>query len=263
MRKSRIGVFCVLIALSILSGCASNPPKGDPLERTNRWVYTFNDRLDRWVLAPVSETYVKVTPKAVRTGVGNFFSNLGYFNVILNDDLQGKWSQGWSDAGRMLTNSTIGVLGIFDVATGWGMPAHKNDFGLTLAHWGAGPGPYLVLPVFGPSSTRDAPGIAVAWVTNPVFWLDPPWEVTAGLTAVNVVDTRARMDADIQLRTKAALDPYVFTRDAYLQYRHGRVHGTAGEAPVDQSLYDEEPGATSEPTTQPTSQPASATSPAS
>lgn len=252
MNRYRCWIIGLALAVSFLSGCASGPGHQDPLERSNRWVYGFNGHLDRWVLGPVSDFYVKVTPRPVRTGVGNFFGNLGYFNVILNDDLQSKWHQGWQDAGRMLTNSTVGVLGIFDVATGWGMPAHRNDFGLTLAQWGAGQGAYLVLPLLGPSSVRDAPGIGVAWVTSPVYWINPPWKVTLGLTTVNIVDSRARADADIRLRTRAALDPYVFTRDAYTQYRSGRVHEKAGQAPVDQSLYEED----KTPSTQPTSRPA-------
>ena len=251
MNRRRIGLIGAALAISVLSGCASNPSPGDPLERTNRWVYNFNEGLDRVALAPAAKGYVKVLPRPVRTGIRNVFSNLGYGNVIVNDFLQTKWDLGWNAAGRMLTNSTLGVLGIFDVATNWGMPLHRNDFGLTLAQWGAGQGSYLVLPVLGPSSARDVPGVGVAYVTNVIFWINPPWEVTVSLAAVNIVDLRARADADIQLRTKAALDPYIFTRDAYRQYRSGRVHQQAGQAPVDQSLYDEDTGSTSQPTTRP------------
>lgn len=257
MNRRQIGLIGAALAISVLGGCASNPSPGDPLERTNRWVYSFNDGLDRVALEPASKCYVKVLPRPVRTGVGNVFSNLGTGNVFVNDFLQTKWHPGWNAVGRMATNSTVGVLGIFDVATNWGMPAHKNDFGLTLAQWGAGQGSYLVLPVLGPSSARDVPGVGVAYVTNPLFWIDPPWEVTVSLAAVNIVDLRARADADIQLRTKAALDPYIFTRDAYRQYRSGRVNQQDGQAPVDQSLYDEQPGPTSRPATEPTSLPAS------
>ena len=251
MNRRQIGLIGAALAISVLSGCASNPNPGDPLEKTNRWVYNFNEGLDRVALEPASKGYVKVLPRPVRTGVGNVFSNLGYGNVIVNDFLQTKWDLGWNAAGRMLTNSTVGVLGIFDVATNWGMPLHRNDFGLTLAQWGAGQGSYLVLPVLGPSSARDVPGVGVAYVTNVIFWINPPWEVAVSLAAVNIVDHRARADADIRLRTKAALDPYIFTRDAYRQYRSGRVNQQDGKAPVDQSLYDEDAGPASQPATRP------------
>ena len=111
--------------------------------------------------------YVKVIPKPIRSGIGNGFDNLIYFNVVFNDFLQAKWGQGLGDFGRMAANSTIGIGGIFDVATRWGLPSHDNDFGITLGKWGLGPGPYLVLPLLGPSSLRDAPGLAMEYAGHP------------------------------------------------------------------------------------------------
>ena len=149
----------LLAALAGLTGCASTGSKVDPWEKSNRFFYQANDSLDRYALKPLADGYVKVVPQPVRNGIGNGFANLEYGNVILNDFLQARWNQGWSDSGRMLVNSTVGIAGFFDVATPLGLPSHDNDFGITLGKWGAKPGPYLVLPLFGPSSVRDAPGI--------------------------------------------------------------------------------------------------------
>lgn len=248
-------VVCTVMLLGLLGGCAS-PGNPDPLQTTNRWMYDFNTGLDRVVLKPASDCYVKVVPRPVRTGVGNFMGNLLYFNVILNDFLQGSWKQGWSDTGRMASNSTVGVLGIFDVATDWGMPAHQNDFGLTLGQWGAGSGAYLVLPLLGPSSGRDVTAVPVAIVTNPLFWLDWPWEISAGQFALDTVDRRSRAETWIRFRDETALDPYVFTRDAYLQYRRARIAGQTGQPTTQPGLYDEPAEAATAPATQPATRPA-------
>ena len=235
----RIGFLCTACALVLLSGCASG--RGiDPFEKTNRFFYNFDDGLDRVVLAPMSDLYTKVVPKPIRTGLGNGFDNLTYGNVILNDFLQAKWHQGLSDTGRMAVNSTIGVAGIFDVATKWGMPAHENDVGITLGKWGVKPGPYLVLPLLGPASLRDTPGILVASATNPVTWLSPPLGVTISLGVTQALDRRSRVGSAIRFRDVVAIDPYVFVRNGYLQYRENLVN--EGKKPPDQkSIYDEEP----------------------
>ena len=240
-------VLCANLALIMLSGCAGGRGNIDPWEKTNRFFYNFDDGLDRTLLKPASDFYVKVVPEPVRTGLGNGFSNLGYANVILNDLLQAKWKQGLGDAGRMAVNSTIGVAGFFDVASKWGLPSHQNDFGITLGKWGAGPGPYLVLPLVGPSTVRDAPGFLVEAVTNPVTWVNPPLYVTAPLGIVDAVNARYSAETALRFRNAAAIDPYVFTRNAYLAYRDNLIH--EGKKAVDQSLYEEEP-----PIRQPTSQ---------
>jgi phospholipid-binding lipoprotein MlaA len=226
-------------ALIMLSGCAGASGNIDPWEKTNRAFYNFDDGLDRVLLKPVSAFYVKVVPEPIRTGLGNGFNNLGYGNVILNDLLQATWPQGLGDIGRMAVNSTIGIAGIFDVASRWGLPSHENDFGITLGKWGAKPGPYLVLPLLGPTTVRDAPGILVANLTNPVTWVNPPLYVTAPLGTVQAMDTRSRFESALRFRNAAAIDPYIFTRNAYLQYRDNLIH--EGKKPVDQSLYEEEP----------------------
>lgn len=243
--------FCAFCAIAFLGGCASGP---DPYQKSNRAIYKFNEGLDKVLLRPASECYTKVVPHTIQSGIGNGFRNLGYLNVILNDFLQAKWGQGWSDAGRMATNSTVGLLGVIDVATNWGMPAHENDFGVTLGKWGVGSGPYLVLPLLGPSSGRDVSNVPVAVVTNPLFWLRPPWEVTVSLAATDVVDRRARAEPAVQLRERAAIDPYVFTRDGYLQHRRARISGETGQPTTEPGFYDEEDDAATQPSTGPSTE---------
>src|SRR5437867_471452 len=148
-----IAVLCACGFLTFLIGCSSTP--GDPLEKFNRAMYGFNEGLDRHAIKPAADAYVKVIPRPVRTGVGNFFSNLAYLNVIVNDLLQAKFRQGLDDSGRVVVNSTVGIAGIFDPATKWGLPVHENSLGTTLGKWGVRPGPYLVIPVLGPSTVRD------------------------------------------------------------------------------------------------------------
>jgi phospholipid-binding lipoprotein MlaA len=226
------------VAVSLCTGCASGPPNADPFEKTNRLIYKFNDVLDRVALKPAADVYEKVIPKPIRTGIGNGFDNLIYFNVVCNDFLQAKWGQGLGDFGRMAANSTIGIGGIFDVASHWGLPAHENDLGITLGRWGAGPGPYLVLPLLGPSTVRDAPGIAMKYAANPTTWLYLPIQISIPLYVVDIVDLRSRFDSVVRFRNAAAIDPYVFTRNAYLQYREAQIH--EGEPATEQSFYDED-----------------------
>ncbi len=156
-------------AVSLCGGCAGNPSNPDPWEKANRFIYNVNDGFDRAALKPAADAYVKVVPQPIRQGIGNGFDNLVYLNVIINDFLQAKWGQGLGDSGRMAANSIVGIGGIFDVATKWGLPAHQNDFGITLGKWGVKPGPYLVLPLFGPSSLRDVSGLLVEYVATPTF----------------------------------------------------------------------------------------------
>jgi phospholipid-binding lipoprotein MlaA len=236
------------VAVSLCCGCASGPRNADPFEKTNRFIYSFNDALDRVALKPAADVYVKVIPKPIRSGIGNGFDNLIYFNVVCNDFLQGKWGQGLGDFGRMAVNSTVGIGGIFDVASHWGLPSHDNDLGVTLGKWGAGPGPYLVLPLLGPSTVRDAPGLAMDYAANPTTWLYLPLQISVPLYVVYLVDLRSRFDSVVRFRNAAAIDPYVFTREAYLQYRDAKIH--EGKRAPEQNFYDEDSDA-APPTTQP------------
>lgn len=253
-----VPLLIVVGALAPLGvGCAANPRNPDPFEPANRVVFAFNDGLDKFIVKPVSDVYVGVVPRPVRKGLGNAFDNLGQPNVALNDFLQGKMDRGLGALGRFAVNSTIGVAGIFDVATGMGLKKHSNDFGVTLGVHNATAGPYLVLPLFGPSTFRDAPAVPVRMLTNPLRYADVPDYVSLPLDVLNVAESRVRVGAAIELRDRAAVDPYIFTREAYLQMRRARIDEARGvpttpAAPPD--FYEDDGGAG--PTTAPATRPA-------
>lgn len=189
----------------------------DPYEGFNRPMHGFNMTIDRWFLKPVANGYKDVTPVFVQTRVTNFFSNLKGINVVLNDFLQGKLNQGASDVGRFTTNSTLGLLGLFDVASDLGIEAHDEDFGQTLAVWGVGDGGYLVLPVLGPTTFRDGAGSVFDRVANPGSYVP-------GVGIVEGINDRANAQGKLNFIDEAALDPYVFMRESYLQYRTNLVN---------------------------------------
>ncbi|WP_240914322.1 VacJ family lipoprotein [Microbulbifer sp. SH-1] len=195
---------------------AEEPEDRDPWEGFNRAMFRFNDTADRWVLKPAATSYRQITPIFVQTGVSNFFSNLREINNVLNDVLQWKWGQAGNDTGRFLVNSTVGIAGLFDVAQHMGMePSDGEDFGQTLAAWGVSSGPYMVLPVLGPSTVRDFPGEVVEWYTNPLSYVDEN-SVEYTLKAVDAIQTRASL---LQAESLLQGDRYVLLRDAYLQRR--------------------------------------------
>lgn len=216
----------VVTVLLVGAGCASAPGRthtDDPLERVNRGIYKFNDTLDRAALKPVAKGYRKITPRWVRSGIGNFFANLSYPTTIVNQFLQGKAGLGLRDTGRFLLNSTIGVAGLLDVATPLGLPANDEDFGQTLAMWGVGSGPYVTLPFFGPSSLRDAPSRVFDYFLGPLVYIDIPWEAEWGLRGLNIVHDRSELlplDATLQ----SAYDPYGFIREAWVQQREFAIY---------------------------------------
>jgi phospholipid-binding lipoprotein MlaA len=224
------------LVMALLSGCATpprQPVKGDPLEGFNRGVFEFNQDFDRRIMRHVADGYVKVTPQPVRTGISNFFQNLGSINVILNAFLQGKVKQGFEDTFRFAFNTVFGLLGFIDFATDLGYVQHDEDLGQTLAVWGVGQGPYLMLPFLGPYTLRSAPGLPMEVVTNPLFYVDN-LRVTIPLTALYYVDLRASLSGAIQFVNTAALDPYAFTREAYLQHRAYLIHD--GNPPTEDLL---------------------------
>ena len=216
--------FLGCLSIFMLAGCASNPSRDqtyDPIEKVNRGTFWFNEKLDKFLLKPLSQGYVAVVPVRGRVMVSNFFNNALYMDTILNDFLQGKGTQGASDVGRLVINSTLGIGGFFDPATPMGMEKHQEDFGQTLGVWGVGQGAYLVFPVYGPSTARDAPGIAVSTATDAVFWagffLNPA--VTIPISILDAVDLRSRASNAIRFVNESALDPYIFTREAWVQHR--------------------------------------------
>jgi len=231
------GVFAVLraacAAVLIVSagGCAttgSGDPR-DPWEGFNRGVYSFNETMDNVLFNHVSNLYQAITPNFVDRGVTNFFNNLNDIAVVVNDILQFKIDQALSDASRFIFNSTIGLVGFFDVSTPMGLPKHDEDFGQTLAYWGVGSGPFLMVPFFGPATIRDALGLAVDnGILNPVFYLDNT-ELKAGLLTLNYVDFKADLLSAKKLVAEAAIDEYEFIKNAYFEKRASQISGGAVE----------------------------------
>lgn len=207
-----------------LAGCATGPDRDprDPLEPLNRAVYSFNDMIDRIALEPLAQGYQAITPAPVDKGVTNFFNNLSDLRSAANNLLQFKIGRAFSDVGRFAVNSTVGVLGVMDVASNMDLPRYNEDFGQTLGVWGFGSGPYIVLPFFGPSSGRDSVGVVVDWFTDPLMLIDDD-ATRWGLRGLKLIDTRADLLNASRVLQQAALDPYAFVRDAFLQQRQSAV----------------------------------------
>ncbi len=226
-------------AFALLTGCATmqsadpEVPDNDPFESVNRPIYRANDFIDRRIAKPVTEAYVSYTPQPVQNSVSNFFDNVVYPNVILNDFLQGKGTQGLEDLGRFLVNTTFGFLGVWDMATPLGLEAHDEDFGQTLGVWGMDESIYLMLPFIGPSTVRDVPNLGVSTVTNILFYVPSPYVVPVAL--LGFIDLRARLNEAITFRDETAVEPYLFTREAYLQHRKFLIYD--GNPPIDDDLY--------------------------
>ncbi|MFK5913262.1 MAG: VacJ family lipoprotein [Woeseiaceae bacterium] len=225
----------LLVSLALISACSSlpnGPSEGDPFESYNRAMFSFNDGLDQYLLKPVAEGYDAALPSPVKTGVSNFFSNIGDIFVILNDLLQFKFTQAIQDTSRFVFNSTIGLYGLIDVATPMGLPKHHEDFGQTLATWGVGDGPYIVLPFLGSSTLRDTAGIVVDSTFDPVYAIED--DDTRNATIVlRTIDTRVRLLKASRIAEQAAIDKYSFFRDAYLQHRKNAIYdGNPPEEPL-------------------------------
>jgi phospholipid-binding lipoprotein MlaA len=223
LTRVRLRFASLAAAVALLGGCATGTNPVDPYEGFNRGVYQFNEQLDKAVLKPVAEGYRFVLHPFVRASVSNFFSNLNDVIVVLNNTLQGKFTTAYADLGRILINSSFGVLGLFDVASEAGIEKHDEDFGQTLGWWGVPDGPYIVLPFFGPSNGRDVVGRVGDLFSDPVTYVDPT-VARNSLWGTRVVNRRAELlDASKVLET-AALDPYEFVRDAYLQRRRNLIY---------------------------------------
>jgi phospholipid-binding lipoprotein MlaA len=229
-----------LMAVGVLSGCvADRAQEADPLEDVNRVFYNINDSLDRHFIKPVAQSYSNVVPKGVRSGVTNFFDNVGYLNVILNDILQGKIVQALQDTARVALNTTVGIGGLYDAATPSGFPKHDEDTGQTLGAWGFGEGMYLVLPLRGPNSLRDAPDLATSAVLNPLFYVSS-MAITFPVGALSAINHRANLLEATRIRDEAALDPYSFTREAYRQNRVFKIYdGNPPTQALDEDYYEE------------------------
>ena len=214
-----------LALLMLLGGCASTNNPRDPLEPMNRVIYKVNDGLDKVVMKPVATVYKTVIPQFARTGVTNFFNNLYDVLTALNNLLQGKVGDAVSDVGRIAINSTVGLAGLIDVATEVGLEKHKEDFGQTLGRWGINSGPYLQIPFFGPSSFRDGVGSMVDFKLDPIRWIWRDHVATRNsVWGLYVINLRANLLDSTKILDEAALDPYEFQRDAYLQRRRNLVY---------------------------------------
>lgn len=236
-RSAALGCIALL-----LGGCATTgePHPSDPFEPANRGIYAFNEGLDRAVLKPTARAYQKVTPRWVRTGVSNFFTNLAYPGTIVNQLLQGKIVAAGKDTLRFALNTTIGLAGLLDPASDANLPVHDEDLGQTLGRWGVPPGPYVMLPLLGPASLRDLPSRVADRFLEPFYWYDYGNERWFSL-ALDLVDTRARL-LPLDAALARTFDHYGFIRNAYLQRRLYQVYdGDVPEEMMDEPLEDPEP----------------------
>jgi len=222
-------IIILVLSSFLLSSCATTPDNQDPFMKFNRKIHAFNHDVDRMFLKPIAETYKAITPQPIDKGISNFFNNLDEVSVVVNDVLQMKLEQAASDTGRFVVNSTVGLLGFVDVATGWGLPKHNEDFGQTLGYWGVSSGPYLVLPFLGPATIRDAGGRVVDSFTDPRTYAsyardDEIKRAILKANIIDIVDTRADLMELEKVVDAAAIDNYTFMRDAYLQRREYLVY---------------------------------------
>lgn len=224
---NRTGLWAGLLALALLQGCAVGPNPRDPFEPFNRSVTRFNDGLDEAIVKPVAQAYQDTVPSPVRTGVNNFFGNLSDAWSFVNNVLQAKPQAAVDSFMRVSVNTLIGLGGVLDWATPMGIERHREDFGKTLGRWGVATGPYLVLPVLGPSTVRDAAARVVDVKGDLVLQIDNV-PVRNSLYVLRAVDLRASLLRAGEVLDQAALDKYSFTRDAYLQ-RRGVVIETNGD----------------------------------
>lgn len=225
MHTKKSNLILAIMLMMAISGCATQSGK-DPLEGMNRGIYKFNDVTDKAILKPVAKAYKFVTPTPIRIGFNNFFSNLTSVTTVLNDLLQLKFTNAFTDAGRFVINTTFGLAGFIDVAGKDKIPKHQEDFGQTLGYWGVGSGAYLVLPLFGPSSLRDTTGLVFDTTTSdPVTYLHNIGQIRLQnqIVAARIIDKRTELLTASDLVDEASLDPYAFTRDAYLQRRASLV----------------------------------------
>ncbi|HEX2391104.1 MAG TPA: VacJ family lipoprotein, partial [Casimicrobiaceae bacterium] len=217
------GLLLALAAVMLVAGCAAAPSRDDPFEPMNRASYRVHEVVDGHFIKPMVQAYVDYTPRLVQEGIHNFFGNIDDFFSFINAALQNKPDKAGHDLGRVITNTGFGLLGLIDVASEAGVPKGNEDFGQTFGVWGIPQGPYLFIPVFGPTTVRDGTGWIVRGYASPIGYIEdiPTRNV---LWALNVIDLRASALQAESMVNQAALDPYTFIRRAYLQRRRYLVY---------------------------------------
>jgi phospholipid-binding lipoprotein MlaA len=223
--RARFFARAIALAGAVLtaSGCAMGPTREDPFEPVNRVSYQVHQVIDGHVVKPVAQAYVDYTPTPIRQAVTNFFGNIDDMFSFVNDVLQGKPDKAGNDLGRVITNTGFGLLGLIDIASDAGVPKGGEDFGQTFGVWGIDQGPYLFIPVFGPTTVRDGSGWLIRAYATPIAHInDVP--TRDGLVGLNLLDLRASALQAESLVNQAALDPYTFIRRAYLQRRRYLVY---------------------------------------
>jgi phospholipid-binding lipoprotein MlaA len=233
----------MLIGALLASGCATSIPAADPEDRSsadpwepmNRRIHAFNNNVDRFTFEPMARAYEYAVPDPMRHGINNFSKNLLAPLNIINSFLQGKFRHGFSETGRFLANSTWGILGFVDVGADLGMQTYREDFGQTLAVWGVPDGPFVVVPILGPRTMRDATMIPLNFAADPSFWIEDDatrWT----LYLLRAVDVRAQLFSAEAL-IKDSFDPYLTIRESYLQNRQYLIYD--GNPPEDEDFYDD------------------------
>ena len=226
MRRIAIALF----AATVLAGCAAAPSRDDPFEPMNRASYAVHEVVDGYVVKPVAQAYVDYAPKLVQTGVRNFFGNIDDFFSFINGMLQNKPEKAGNDLGRVITNTGFGLLGLIDIASDAGIPKGNEDFGQTFGYWGIPQGPYLFIPVLGPTTVRDGTGWIIRAYTTPVGYI-PDVSTRNILWGIGFLDARASALQAESLVDQASLDRYTFIRRSYLQRRQYLVYDGAPPPP--------------------------------
>lgn len=243
MSGGRAAIATLVLAASLIGCAGPNPNPADPWQGMNRPVFRFNEGVDRLALRPAARGWMAITTDGVRDSLAKFFYNAAFPSRFVSNVGQAEGQQALIEVTRFLVNTTVGVAGFFDPATEWGLPRRDEDVGQMLGRWGVPSGPFLMLPVLGPSNSRDAAGLLVDAALSPFTWVSflvvPLW---GGPTVVDLLNTRARADAQIENARRSALDYYVFLRDAHSQYRAAAIRNRGAASDYGSgALYDAGP----------------------
>ena len=246
MSQRSATIAALLCAASLAVACAGpHPNPEDPWQGMNRPIFGFNDGLDRHVLGPVARGWESITPEGMRDSIAKFFYNAAFPSRFVSNVGQAEGQQAMIEVTRFLVNTTVGIAGFFDPATRWGLPRRDEDIGQMFGRWGIPPGPYLQIPLFGPSDPRDAVGTVVDSALSPFTWIGILTGVPTfgGPGLLDAINARARADSRIENARRSALDYYVFVRDAFMQYRKAAIRNSGSVSDYGSgAIYDEGPG---------------------